>query len=153
MGSTRAEYEAWQAEHMALWPAVFERIDALRDDTEAWARQLSAQARRNPTVANRKRAAEAWARLRELDHIDPLGRSVDDTFAGRAKWERAWLLATGHPFTHPDDDDTPPEHAAGEHQGTTLRRSFGGDLPPCGACMDDELWADFRARAIRRRNA
>lgn len=143
MGTTLPDYAAWHDERSRRLDVALDRLSRYRADTEAWARDLTARNRRRPSVPARRRADEAWEHVRTLaGRLDPLGQPVDPTFAGRAKFERAWLLATGWPYVHPEDDDTPPEHAAGEHDGTTLRRSFAGDLPPCSACMDDELWAD-----------
>lgn len=136
------EYDVWHAGHKRRAAAVLADLDKLHEDTRVWARKQTARRYRNPTPENRQAERAAWALVTARSHgLDALGDPIDPSPAGRAKFERAWLLATGHPFTHPDDEDTNPEHEAGEHAGTSLRRSYAGDLPACGSCMEDELWA------------
>ncbi len=166
---TALDHDAWHRGWHRAAARVMDELDRLRDDTDQHARDLSARCRRlrdthanddrpefwTRTYQSAKRQADAAWTLARTRHepLDPLGRPVDPTAAGRAAWERAWHLATGLTWTHPDDDDTPADHAAGLHYGDTTRRGHTGDLPACSACQDDELWTEqWQRRAAWLRN-
>lgn len=143
---------AWYDEWCRRTGRYVDRMIQEYDDAEAKARRLSGVARReacspdnSPAAFRRaqrasRKAAESWAavRLLEVPH-DALGAPIDPRPAGRLKFERAHTVRTGMPWGHPDDDDTPPEHRAGEHPNPDPR-SFHGHLLACGGCMQDDEW-------------